>query len=286
MRRISSISAMQRLAQAWRGAGTRVAFVPTMGCLHEGHLSLVHRARREVGPKGRVVVSIYVNPTQFGPREDFSRYPRPLSRDLAMGRAVGVDVVFTPSDAAMYPGRASGHYSTYVVEERLSQSMEGRARPAHFQGVTTIVAKLFNIVQPHVAVFGSKDWQQAAIVRRMIADLNLPVRMVIAPTRREPDGLAMSSRNRYLDPGQRAQATVLWRALQLARTRVKPGPVQASALRAAIARLVAAEPQARLDYVAFFEGRTLEPVRQVRRGSHMALAVFVGPTRLIDNARL
>ncbi len=277
---------MQRLAQAWRGAGTRVAFVPTMGCLHEGHLSLVHRARREVGPKGRVVVSIYVNPTQFGPREDFSRYPRPLSRDLAMGRAVGVDVVFTPSDAAMYPGRASGHYSTYVVEERLSQSMEGRARPAHFQGVTTIVAKLFNIVQPHVAVFGSKDWQQAAIVRRMIADLNLPVRMVIAPTRREPDGLAMSSRNRYLDPGQRAQATVLWRALQLARTRVKPGPVQASALRAAIARLVAAEPQARLDYVAFFEGRTLEPVRQVRRGSHMALAVFVGPTRLIDNARL
>ncbi|MCU0789296.1 MAG: pantoate--beta-alanine ligase [Verrucomicrobia bacterium] len=277
---------MQRQALAWRAMGIRVAFVPTMGCLHAGHLSLVQRAQREVGAKGRVVVSIYVNPTQFGPAEDFSRYPRPLSRDLALCREAGVDVVFTPTDAAMYAGQAEGSYSTYVVEERLSQSMEGRARPTHFRGVTTIVTKLFNIVQPSVAVFGAKDWQQAAIVRRMVADLNLPVRMLVAPTLREPDGLAMSSRNRYLDAAQRTQATVLWHSIQLARKRAQSAPVRAPVLKAAVARLIATQSQAKLDYVEFFDGDTLEPAPRVRRGTHMALAVFVGKTRLIDNAQL
>jgi len=287
MRRVSSISAMQRLARQWPRDGAPVAFVPTMGCLHDGHLSLVRHARRIAGRRGRVVVSIYVNPTQFGPKEDFGNYPRPLARDLALCRAAGVDLVFTPTDATMYPpGAGADRYSTYVVEESLSRVMEGHSRPIHFRGVTTIVAKLFNIVQPTVAVFGAKDWQQAVIVRRMTRDLNLPVKIVVAPTVREPDGLAMSSRNRYLNPDQRGQATVLWRAIQLARRRVRRGPVPAAALGREIGRLVSREPAARLDYVAFFDSRTLAPTRRVTRGTHVALAVFVGKTRLIDNARL
>ena len=277
---------MQRLARRWQRQGIRVAFVPTMGYLHEGHLSLIRVARRHAGARGIVVVSIYVNPTQFGPREDFTRYPRDLQRDLNLCRSEGVNVVFAPDDEAMYPGLHQGRYSTYVVEEKLSAIMEGASRPGHFRGVTTIVAKLFHLVLPDVAVFGAKDWQQAAIIRRMVADLNFPVRIVVAPTVRESDGLAMSSRNTYLGPEERRQATVLFRALQYARQRVRQGPVPATQLRRAVARLVAAEPLARLDYVAFFDSETLEPVREVRAGTHMALAVFIGRTRLIDNARL
>ncbi|HEY6167263.1 MAG TPA: pantoate--beta-alanine ligase, partial [Verrucomicrobiae bacterium] len=178
----------------WKRQGRRIGFVPTMGFLHAGHLSLVHRARRAAGPRGLVVVSIYVNPTQFGPHEDLARYPRNLRRDLELCRDAGADVIFAPSDAAMYPVRTSGGYNTYVIEERLSQVMEGASRPGHFRGVTTVVAKLFNLVQPDVAVFGAKDWQQAAIVRRMTCDLNFPVRILVAPTIRERDGLALSSR--------------------------------------------------------------------------------------------
>ncbi|MGA4644331.1 pantoate--beta-alanine ligase [Limisphaera sp. 4302-co] len=286
MRLIREPSVMQRLARRWQRQGIRVAFVPTMGYLHEGHLSLIRVARRHAGARGIVVVSIYVNPTQFGPREDFTRYPRDLQRDLNLCRSEGVNVVFAPDDEAMYPGLHQGRYSTYVVEEKLSAIMEGASRPGHFRGVTTIVAKLFHLVLPDVAVFGAKDWQQAAIIRRMVADLNFPVRIVVAPTVRESDGLAMSSRNTYLDPEERRQATVLFRALQYARQRVRQGPVPATQLRRAVARLVAAEPLARLDYVAFFDSETLEPVREVRAGTHMALAVFIGRTRLIDNARL
>jgi pantoate--beta-alanine ligase len=280
---------MQRLARRWRRDGVRVGFVPTMGYLHDGHLDLVRRARRAAGPRGRVVLSIYVNPTQFAPGEDLAKYPRDLPRDLRRCRAAGVDVVFHPADAAMYPGHAAGRYSTYVVEERLGRGMEGGARPAHFRGVTTVVAKLFNLVLPDVAVFGAKDWQQAAVVRRMVADLNFPLRLLVAPTAREPDGLAMSSRNRHLTPAQRAQATVLWRALKELRARVRAargGGVPVRELEAAVAALVAAQPEARLDYVAFFDGRTLEPADPVRSGTHAALAAFIGPTRLIDNARL
>jgi len=189
---------MQRLARKWQGK-VRVGFVPTMGYLHEGHLSLVRRARRAVGRRGTVVLSIYVNPTQFGPGEDLSRYPRDLSRDQQLCRRAGVDVLFTPDDAQMYPGTEAGSYHTYVVEESLSKLMEGASRPGHFRGVTTIVAKLFNIVLPEVAVFGAKDFQQAAIIQRMALDLNFPVKILVAPTVREPDGLALSSRNKYLE---------------------------------------------------------------------------------------
>lgn len=287
MQRIASPSAMQRKSLAWRREGIRVGFVPTMGYLHDGHLELVRRARRVVGPAGRVVVSIYVNPTQFGPTEDLARYPRDLPRDLARCRAAGVDVVFLPADRSMYPGRATGGYSTYVVEEALSRGMEGASRPSHFRGVTTVVAKLFHLVNPNVAVFGAKDWQQAAVVRRMAADLNFPVRVMVAPTVRERDGLALSSRNKYLEPAQRRQATVLWRCLVRARERVRMGRrVRATGLETELRGLIEAEPEARLDYLAFFDGATLQPAGWVTRGTHLALAVFVGSTRLIDNGRL
>ncbi len=301
MQRVASIAAMQRLARQWQRAGTRIGLVPTMGCLHAGHLSLVKRARQAVGKNGVVVVSIYVNPTQFGPKEDFSKYPRDLKRDLKLCREAGVDVVFVPRDGEMYPGTVGSRrgesadkprfdkrgYGTYVVEEKLSRIMEGASRPDHFRGVTTVVAKLFHLVLPDVAVFGAKDWQQAAIIRRMVADLNFPVRILVAPTVRESDGLAMSSRNKYLTGCLRAQATVLWCSIQIARATVKElKTFPAAGLKAAVKKLVECEPDARLDYVEFFEPDTLTPVSKVQRGTHMALAVFIGKTRLIDNARL
>jgi pantoate--beta-alanine ligase len=258
-----------------------------MGYLHAGHLSLVRRARRAVGVNGKVVVSIYVNPTQFGPGEDFTRYPRDLKQDAKLCRAAGVDLIFAPGSEEMYP-RHSAAFSTYVVEEELSRGLEGSSRPTHFRGVTTVVAKLFNIVQPQVAVFGAKDYQQAAVVRRMVQDLNFPVKILVAPTHREADGLAMSSRNKYLKGDLRMQAVVLWRALEMARTATRQGAglIPATGLRGRLKKLIEAEPAARLDYVAFFEPDTLRPVSKVTRGTHMALAVFVGGTRLIDNARL
>jgi pantoate--beta-alanine ligase len=288
MQIIRSPQAMQHLAQRWRRRGVRLGFVPTMGYLHDGHLSLAREARRRVGRAGKVVLSIYVNPTQFAPAEDLSRYPRDLKRDLKLCRATGVDVVFVPDDAAMYPGKADGRYSTYVVEEQLARSMEGASRPTHFRGVTTIVAKLFNLVLPDVAVFGAKDWQQAAIVKRMVADLDFPLQLVVAPTVREADGVAMSSRNRYLTGALRPQARVLSQAIQLARKTVAASrrPVSAARLKAAVAKLVKSAPDARLDYVEFFDPETLTVAKQVRRGTHLALAVFVGSTRLIDNGRL
>jgi pantoate--beta-alanine ligase len=301
MRIVSSIAAMQHLARQWQRAGKRTGFVPTMGYLHAGHLSLVKRARQAVGKSGVVVVSIYVNPTQFGPKEDFSKYPRDLKSDLKLCRAAGVDVVFTPGDKEMYPGGTSSRrcesadeprfdkrgYSTCVVEESLSRTMEGASRPTHFRGVTTIVAKLFNVVLPDVAVFGAKDWQQAAIIKRMVADLNFPVKIIVAPTLRERDGLAMSSRNKYLAGDLRRQAVVLWRAIQAARTAVKRSKaVPPVKLKADLKRLIESEPDTRLDYVEFFEPDTLVPVAKVTRGTHLALAVFVGKTRLIDNGRL
>lgn len=285
MRRVTTIPVMQRLARRWRREGVRVGFVPTMGYLHAGHISLVRRARRLVGPRGVVVVSIYVNPTQFAPTEDLSHYPRDLARDQALCAAAGVDAVFFPSDPQMYPKREGGGYSTYVLEEQLSQGMEGASRPTHFRGVTTVVAKLFNIVQPDVAVFGAKDWQQAAVIRRMARDLNFPLRVVVAPTLRERDGLALSSRNQYLSPDERQQATVLQRALQLARRAVRGEAISANQLKAKIGRLVAGASAARLDYVEFFDPETLQPVPP-RCGAQMALAVFIGKTRLIDNGKL
>ncbi len=291
---------MQRAARRSRRRDVRIGLVATMGYLHEGHLSLVRVARRLVGRLGKVVVSIYVNPTQFGPEEDFSRYPRHLERDLKLCRAEGVDVVFCPSDSEMYARVESSRrhdrtaqragptsFSTYVVEERLSKSMEGVSRPTHFRGVTTVVAKLFNIVLPDVAVFGAKDWQQAAIIKRMVADLNFSVKIVIAPIVREPDGVAMSSRNKYLVGHLRPQAAVLCRSIQAVRQTVARAkkPVPAPKLKARVREIVRTAPDARLDYVEFFEPETLSPATEVSQGTHMALAVFVGKTRLIDNAR-
>jgi pantoate--beta-alanine ligase len=286
MQIVSSIAAIQRLAQKWRRAGIKIGFVPTMGYLHEGHLSLVRRARKAVGKNDQVVVSIYVNPTQFAPTEDLSKYPRDLKRDLKICREAGVDLVFTPSDAEMYSGKVDGNYSTYVVEEKLSQCMEGAARPTHFRGVTTVVAKLFNIVLPDVAVFGQKDFQQAAIIKRMVADLNFPLKIVVAPTHREADGLAMSSRNKFLDAEQRAQAVILFHALQAAKAAVKKKIISAARLKSDLKKFITAAPLARLDYVEFFDPETLQPVAQVKRGTHMALAVYFGKTRLIDNMLL
>lgn len=279
---------MHRCARSWQREGRRIGFVPTMGYLHAGHLSLVDRARRTVGRTGAVVLSIYVNPTQFGPREDLSRYPRDLKRDLQLCREAGVDVVFVPSDDEMYPRDHDGTPSTWVVEEQLSQEMEGRSRPTHFRGVTTVVAKLFNIVQPEVAVFGAKDCQQAAIIRKMVRDLNFPVKIDVAPTHREPDGLAMSSRNKYLKGDLRTQAISLWEAIQSARGIVKRSAtsLSAAALRRQLKRRIEQRQDARVDYIEFFDPATLQPVNNVAHGTHMALAVFVGTTRLIDNARL
>ena len=279
---------MQRLARRWHSQNIRIGFVPTMGYLHEGHLSLVQRARRLVGPRGQVVVSIYVNPTQFGPTEDLSRYPRDFTRDAQLCREAGVDVILFPSDDQMYPGKAAGLYSTYVVEEVLSQSMEGASRPTHFRGVTTIVAKLFNIVLPDVAVFGAKDFQQAAIIQRMVRDLNFPLKVVVAPTMREPDGLAKSSRNKYLVGDLRAQAIALWQAIQTAQESVRAAsaPVSAARLRKKLQQQIERHPDARVDYIEFFAPDTLQPAPQVQRGTHLALAVFIGKTRLIDNASL
>jgi pantoate--beta-alanine ligase len=279
---------MQRLARGWHRAGVRVGFVPTMGYLHAGHLSLVHRARQLAGARAKVVVSIYVNPTQFGPQEDLSRYPRDMARDTRLCREAGVDVIFAPDDKQMYPRGEADGFSTFVAEESLSRSMEGASRPTHFRGVTTVVAKLFNIVQPDLAVFGAKDYQQAAVVKRMVRDLNFPLKVVVAPTQREADGLAMSSRNKYLVGELRAQALVLSRAWAKARAEVRKStrPIPAARLRAELKRLIQRAPTARVDYVEFFDPDTLVPMLSVTRGAQMALAVFIGKTRLIDNARL
>ena len=288
MRIIRSPKAMQRQSLQWRSRGLRVGFVPTMGYLHAGHLSLVHEARHRVGAEGVVVVSIYVNPTQFAPTEDLAKYPRDFARDSQLCREAGVEVIFAPTDGDMYAGREDGNYSTYVVEEGLTQGLEGASRPTHFQGVTTVVTKLFNCVLPEVSVFGAKDWQQAAVIRRMVTDLQFPIRIVVAPTTRESDGLAMSSRNRYLQPEERVQATVLWRSQKWVRQEVRRfvDGVPSTRLRQRVEALVAECPAARLDYVAFVDPDTLRPVDLVRRGHRIVLAVFVGKTRLIDNGAI
>lgn len=284
MKSIRTIRAIRRETAAARSSGHPVVLVPTMGNLHAGHLSLVRRARKLAGARGTVVVSLFVNKTQFGPREDFANYPRTLKRDTALCRETGADILFAPSDAAMHPEP----HSTFVVESRLAKRMEGASRPTHFRGVTTVVAKLFNLVQPDAAVFGEKDWQQTAVIRQMTIDLNFPVRIVVAPTVRERDGLALSSRNAYLSPAEREQATVLYDVIRVARLAVKDAatPLPAVTLRRKLSRLVVKQRLAKLDYIEFFDPSTLEPAKRVERGTHMALAVFLGEIRLIDNGRL
>src|SRR5438094_236816 len=288
MRIVTSVATMRRLAMEWNRRGVPVGLVPTMGCLHEGHVSLVREARQRIGKRGVVVVSIYVNPTQFAPTEDLANYPRDLPRDKRLCRNAGVDVVFVPGDQQMYLAQQGAKFSTYVVEEILSRGMEGVSRPTHFRGVATVVTKLFNIVRPDVAVFGAKDFQQAAIVKRMARDLNFPVKIILAPTVREADGLALSSRNKYLSADERAQAVALWQAIQQAHQTVRTStrPIPASRLSSELKWLIETRPAARVDYIDFFDPETLQHVAKVQRGALIALAVFVGKTRLIDNARI
>jgi pantoate--beta-alanine ligase len=271
---------MQQLALRWKRSGLAIAFVPTMGYLHEGHASLMRRARRAVGKKGVVIVSIYVNPTQFAPHEDLAKYPRDFERDRKICRAEDADVIFAPAD--LYEKDSS----TFVVEEAVSKGMEGASRPTHFRGVATIVAKLFNIVQADVAVFGAKDFQQAAVIRRMTRDLNFPTKIIVANTVREADGLAMSSRNKYLSEERRRQARSLSLAISAARAAVKSGAAKSGELKKKLRTQIEKNPAAKVDYIEFFDADTLQPVPVVKRGARMALAVFVGQTRLIDNARL
>lgn len=285
MRIVTTVSAMQRMAIGWRREGKTVGFVPTMGYLHEGHMSLIRKARQIVKPEGVVVVSIFVNPSQFSPNEDLTSYPRDLQRDKDLCKDATVDVLFVPDSEQMYPSTNST-YSTWVVEETVSKGMEGASRPTHFRGVTTIVAKLFNLVLPDVAIFGAKDYQQAAVVQKMVQDLNFPVKIVVAPTVREKDNLAMSSRNKYLSPEERAQAPVLYKAIQKAKETLKktPGSVSAAKLKEDLKQFIETQPAAKVDYIQFFDPLSLEPLEELRPGCHMALAVNVGKTRLIDNA--
>jgi pantoate--beta-alanine ligase len=253
-----------------------VAFVPTMGALHDGHLSLVKAARAQ---SDFVVVSIFVNPLQFGPTEDFSKYPRMLAEDCAKLAAENVDLVFAPTKDDMYPANAS----TVVEVQGLSERLDGRSRPGHFKGVTTVVTKLFEIVRPELAFFGQKDAAQVAILRKMVADLNMDIQIVIEPTMREKDGLAMSSRNAYLNPEQRKQALVLHRALMRVQTAVDTGEVDAARLAAIGKEVMAEERGAKLDYFEVVNPDTLEPVSDVKGGALVAVAAWVGATRLIDN---
>lgn len=254
----------------------RLGLVPTMGYLHEGHLSLVRRAREECD---RVAASIFVNPTQFGPTEDLSKYPRDLDRDLSLLEAAGVDLVWTPDNETIYPP----DFSTWVEVEGLTRPLEGAARPGHFRGVTTVVAKLFNAVQPQAAYFGQKDAQQAAVVRKMTRDLNFPVEIVVCPTVRETDGLAMSSRNSYLSPEERKSAVVLFRALTAAREAFERGERDAESLRKVMSATLASEPRARTQYVSCADYDTLEELGTVTGKALLSMAVFIGKTRLIDN---
>jgi pantoate--beta-alanine ligase len=277
--------AWQARCLADRDAGARIALVPTMGFLHEGHLSLLREARRRAdagGRKGLSVASVFVNPTQFGPAEDLSRYPRDLDGDLAKCAAAGVDRVLAPSDPASMFG--PGH-ETWVSVERSSQGLCGASRPGHFRGVATVVAKLFHLTLPHVALFGEKDFQQLAVIRAMARDLAFGIEIVGMPIVREPDGLALSSRNSYLSPDERRRALALSRALLEARDAAGRGERDAAALRArARERLLAAE--ARVDYVEIVHPESLAPVERAEPGSVMLVAAFVGRTRLIDNVRL
>jgi len=264
--------------RAWRRAvsGT-LGLVPTMGALHDGHLSLVRRARGECDA---VAVSVFVNPAQFGPTEDLQSYPRDLPRDLALLASSGVDLVFTPAEPVIYPEE----FSTWVTVERLTERWEGASRPGHFRGVTTVVLKLLNLVLPERAYFGEKDYQQLRVVERMVRDLNVPTTIVACPIVREPDGLAMSSRNAYFSPSERRAATVLWRALSACRDGYAGGEREGKALCRVAEEIIGREPLARIDYVAVVDPVTLEPVELIdSRGAICCLAVRIGKVRLIDN---
>lgn len=279
MKLIKSPVEMREQAAALKRSGARIGLVPTMGALHEGHLSLARIARANADS---VVLSIFVNPIQFGPGEDFARYPRDLDADLTLCEAEKADFVFAPAAADMY----AADRTVFVDETRLSKTLCGASRPGHFSGVLTVVAKLFNICLPDTAVFGRKDAQQAALIRRMARDLDFPLRVIVAPTVREAGGLAMSSRNKRLSAGERESALCLYQGLSAAAKLFEAGERNAAALKAAIVEVIRATPLARLDYAEVVDAETMQPVAAVERPALAALAVFIGKTRLIDNMPL
>ncbi|HTK77516.1 MAG TPA: pantoate--beta-alanine ligase [Gemmataceae bacterium] len=276
---VHTIADTRPAVAAARAAGQTIGLVPTMGALHEGHASLIRVAKHRCP---FVVVSIFVNPAQFGPQEDLSRYPRTLSEDLALCEREGATLIFAPEPSEIYPEG----FRTYVEVHELQDVLEGASRPGHFRGVATVVLKLFNILQPDRAYFGQKDAQQARIIRQMVRDLDVPVRVIVAPTVREPDGLALSSRNRYLEPVQRQEAVALSQALAAVQRRVAAGERDAVALRRVLADRIAAAPGAVLDYAEIVDADNLRPIERLERPALAVLAVRFGATRLIDNLPL
>jgi pantoate--beta-alanine ligase len=276
METIRTVSWMKEKAREARQEQRVIGLVPTMGALHAGHMALVQRAKRECSP---VYASIFLNPAQFGPNEDLSRYPRPLEADVEKLTDAKVDGLFLPDAAEIYPPG----FSTYVHVEGIGERLEGKARPGHFRGVATVVLKLLEIVQPNYAYFGRKDAQQVRIIQKMVRDLNLDVEIVVCPTVREADGLAMSSRNAYLEPDERKAATVLYRALQQARQELTAGVRDTLELQRAMHKVLESEPRARVDYAEIVEAETFEPVVRVGCSCYALLAVRIGTTRLIDN---
>lgn len=280
----STIAEVRAACRAARASGNRLGLVPTMGALHEGHLSLVRAAKAQCDT---VVASIFVNPKQFGPTEDLSKYPRQFDRDRELLEKEDVDILFAPSVEEIYPDGPGPHNdATWVSVEGLSEKLDGRSRPGHFRGVTTIVAKLFHIVEPDAAFFGQKDAAQLAVIRRMVRDLNFPIEIVACPIVREPDGLAMSSRNVYLNAEERGRALVLHRALEQAQRMFQAGERNAARILSAAKKVFAAQPDVVLDYCEIVDPDTLDPVEQVLRTSLLAVAAYVGKTRLIDNLSL
>jgi pantoate--beta-alanine ligase len=273
---IESISEMKNLVKEWKRQGLSIGFVPTMGYLHEGHLALVRKVKEL---SDRVVVSIFVNPIQFAPGEDYQRYPRDLERDKALLEKEGVDVLFSPKAQEMYPPG----FQTYVEVKELSSGLCGRYREGHFVGVATVVLKLFNIVQPDIAVFGEKDYQQLKVIQRMVQDLNLDVKIISHPTVREEDGLAMSSRNTYLSPEERKSAIALYKALNLAEELINQGERRVATLKEKLKEFIESFPYTKVQYVEFVHPETLKEVERVDEPTLLALAVFVGKARLIDN---
>ncbi len=276
MKLIRTIKQMRLITSRLRRQGRIIGFVPTMGALHEGHGSLMRAARRRCDA---VVVSLFVNPTQFGPNEDYARYPRDVKGDAALCRREKADILFMPTAEAIYP---EGH-DTKVLVGRIGEVLEGALRPGHFSGVATVVAKLFQIVQPDVAFFGQKDYQQTVVIKRMTRDLNFPVKIIVCPTMREADGLAMSSRNRYLSAEERDASRVLFKALQKGRERIQEGEQDSAAIRDAMSVLIQEEPRAQIEYAAIAHPETLEDVLRIEGPVVLLLAVRIGRTRLIDN---
>ena len=279
MRIIKSVSEMQSYADSLRAEGTTIGFVPTMGALHEGHLSLI---RKSIEKTDKTILSIFVNPAQFSPSEDFGKYPRDFVRDEKLAEDLGVDIIFYPTEETIYPDG----YDTYIIVDGLSAQLEGKSRPTHFKGVTTVVNKLFNIVKPHFAFFGQKDAQQALIIKRMITDLNLDIVIVVCPTIREDDGLAMSSRNSYLSPDSRKQATLIHRALKEAEFLHLNGEQSSEILIQKIMETLNSASLVKIDYLSIVNLDTLLPVESTKEGALVAVAVFIDKTRLIDNILL